>query len=47
MFGGFLSVPCLVEQVKRQVEGIGGLSSQPHIAAARLIGTCPKKLHKF
>jgi len=30
MFGGFLSVACLMEQVKRQVEGIGSLSSQPH-----------------
>ena len=30
MFGGFLSVACLMEQVKRQVEGTDCLSPQPH-----------------
>ena len=48
MFGGFLSVACLVEQVKRQVEGIGGLLfPATHVQRPRLIGTHPKKYMKF
>lgn len=38
---------CLMEQVKRQVEKIENLSSQPHIPAARLIDRHPTKIRQL